>query len=108
MESKLGRKKQRERTLEVLCQLGIESLKDQYPPELSGGEKQRAAIGRAIVAKPQLLLADEPTGSLDAETEKDILRILKMLNDGGATILIITHDAEVATQCSRVITLEKH
>lgn len=107
-ESKLSRKGRRERTLEVIHQLGIESLKGQYPPELSGGEKQRTAIGRAIVAKPQLLLADEPTGSLDAETEKEILRILKMLNDDGATIIIITHDTEVASQCSRVITLEKH
>lgn len=107
-ESKLSRKQQQQKTLEVLRQLGIESLKDQYPPELSGGEKQRTAIGRAIISNPQLILADEPTGSLDAETEKDIMRLLQTLNENGATILIITHDAEVASRCSRVITLEKH
>jgi len=107
-ESRISEKEKYRRTYEILDRLEISDLKTQYPPELSGGEKQRVAIGRAIVKKPALLLADEPTGALDAETEKVILSILKSLHREGVSMIIVTHDREVAAQCSSVFELKKH
>lgn len=98
----------KKRVMEVLESLGIAALKDKYPNVLSGGEKQRVAIGRAIVNNHKLLLADEPTGSLDSETEQDILKILKELNSKGMTIVMVTHDEDVAAVCNRTIVLDKH
>ena len=100
--------KRKERVMEVLESLGIADLKDKYPNVLSGGEKQRVAIGRAIVNNHRLLLADEPTGSLDSDTEKGILEILKDLNKKGMTIVMVTHDADVANTCDRNVVLDKH
>jgi len=107
-ESRISEKEKNRRTNEILDRLEISNLKTQYPPELSGGEKQRVAIGRAIVKKPALLLADEPTGALDAGTEKVIMSILKSLHEEGVSMIIVTHDLEVAAQCSRVFELRKH
>ena len=107
-ESRISEKEKNRRTNEILDRLEISNLKTQYPPELSGGEKQRVAIGRAIVKKPALLLADEPTGALDAGTEKVIMSILKSLHEEGVSMIIVTHDLEVAAQCSRVFELKKH
>jgi len=108
-ESGLGEKEIRHRTHEMLESLGIADLRDKYPNKLSGGEKQRVAIGRALVCRPALLLADEPTGALDAETEAEIVALIKKLNkETNTTMIIVTHDKEVADNCSRIITLDKH
>lgn len=107
-ENRIGEKEMKRRTDEVLDRLEIASLKSQYPSELSGGEKQRVAIGRAIIKRPALLLADEPTGALDAAAEKMILSILKSLNSEGTSMIIVTQNAEVAAQCSRTFELVKH
>ena len=97
------------KTLSILDRLGIRDLADSYPDKLSGGEKQRVAIGRAIISDPMLVLADEPTGSLDSETEKEIIDLICELNSTlGMTFVIVTHDEEVAAGCNRVITLQKH
>ena len=108
-ESGLGEKEIRHRTHEMLESLGIADLRDKYPNKLSGGEKQRVAIGRALVCKPALLLADEPTGALDAETEAEIVALITKINkETNTTMIIVTHDKEVADNCSRIITLDKH
>ena len=108
-ESGLGEKEIRHRTHEMLESLGIADLRDKYPNKLSGGEKQRVAIGRALVCKPALLLADEPTGALDAETEAEIVALIKKINkETNTTMIIVTHDKEVADNCSRIITLDRH
>ena len=74
--------------------------------ELSGGQKQRAAIARAIINNPALILADEPTGALDSKTTKEIMHVFGELNKKGKTIVIVTHDTEVAKQCQRIIRIE--
>lgn len=108
-ESGFSRNDMRNRTNEMLDSLGIQDLKNKYPEQLSGGEKQRVAIGRALVCKPLLLLADEPTGALDAETESEIIALIKKLNkETGTTTIIVTHDKEVADSCERIITLQKN
>lgn len=108
-ESGVSRSEMRKRTIEMLDSLGIADMKNKHPNQLSGGEKQRVAIGRALVCKPLLLLADEPTGALDAETESEIVALIKNLNkETGTTTIIATHDKEVADSCGRIITLRKN
>ncbi len=107
-EADLSKHERRKKVDEVLERLGISDLRNQYPDKLSGGEKQRVAIGRAIVCEPKLVLADEPTGSLDNETEKEVIEIIKELNKSlEMTFIIVTHDEEVASCCNRTITLQK-
>ena len=89
--------------MEVLEELGISDKVKAYPNELSGGQKQRVAIARAIVKQPKLILADEPTGALDAATGEEVQRIFKKLNDSGKTVIIVTHDEKVASICDRII-----
>ena len=108
-ESGLSSGEKRKRIFDVLEQLEIADLKDKYPGKLSGGEKQRVAIGRAIICEPKILLADEPTGSLDSTTEEHIIKIIQDLNKAnGTTVVVVTHDDEVAKSCMRTIRLEKH
>lgn len=90
-------------SLEAIEAMGLKKLANKSASELSGGEKQRVAIARAIVNKPSLILADEPTGSLDSKTSADIVELFKKLNSEGKTIIIVTHNNEVAKQCKRVI-----
>ncbi|MCK4413616.1 MAG: ATP-binding cassette domain-containing protein [Candidatus Eisenbacteria sp.] len=90
----------------VLHRVGIYGKRDRFPHELSGGEQQRAAIGRALIHQPPVLLADEPTGNLDAETGRDVLEVLAQLHLSGTTILVATHDEELARRyATRTLTL---
>ncbi len=93
---------------DILSQVGILEHKDKFPIQLSGGERQRAAIARALVLSPEVLLADEPTGNLDPQTSKGILKLLSDINAKGTTIIMATHNVEVVnTLAKRVITLHK-
>ena len=95
--------RKKERAKEALKKMGIEELADKRVNKLSGGQKQRVAIARAIVNNPKLLLADEPTGALDVNTSAEIMKEFKRLNEEGMTIVIITHDMDVANACQRVV-----
>ncbi|WP_042142279.1 ABC transporter ATP-binding protein [Paucisalibacillus sp. EB02] len=100
-------KKRKEIVNRILEKVGLEDFQDHYPSELSGGQQQRVSIARALVLEPTLILADEPTGSLDSETEAEILEIIQKLNrELGITFLIITHDEEVAQIGNRTISIK--
>jgi putative ABC transport system ATP-binding protein len=91
-----SRRQARARAGALLAQLGIESFRDKYPARMSGGQRQRVAIARALVNQPEVLLADEPTGALDTATGQEIGALLRQLNRGGQTLVLVTHDAELA------------
>lgn len=91
--------------MSALEKVGITELAHKPSNQLSGGQKQRVAIARAIANSPELILADEPTGALDSKTSEEIITLLKSLNAEGKTVIIVTHEADVAAQCQRVITL---
>lgn len=91
----------KEKALAKLNRVGMAALSHHRPSELSGGQQQRVAIARALVGDPKVILADEPTGALDSSTGQEVMNLLKELNREGTTIIIITHDQEVADQCSR-------
>ncbi|RZT21787.1 ABC transporter ATP-binding protein [Fictibacillus sp. BK138] len=94
----------KKRTEEMLKRVGLESFQNHYPGELSGGQQQRVSIARALILNPPLILADEPTGSLDSENEKQLLCFIKELNENyGITFLMITHDHEVASIAHRKV-----
>jgi putative ABC transport system ATP-binding protein len=98
-------KQQRARVAEVLERLGVAHRAQHHPSQLSGGQQQRVAIARAIAARPALLLADEPTGNLDSAHGLDVMRLLRELNDEGATLVMVTHSAEHAAQAGRTLRL---
>ncbi|MBO4460704.1 MAG: ABC transporter ATP-binding protein [Clostridiales bacterium] len=95
-----------EKVKEAVAAVGLQSRVHHLPTELSGGQQQRVAIARAIVTKPSLILADEPTGNLDSHTSRDIIEIFKKLNALGNTILLITHDPDVAAEAKRVVRIK--
>lgn len=92
-----------QKTDEQLERIGISHLRNKAVELLSGGEKQRVAIARALINNPDYILADEPTGSLDSSNSEMIMQILKTLNQGGKTVIIITHDDTIANACNRII-----
>ena len=93
----------RELALAALKSVGMDSMAKKPVNKLSGGQKQRVAIARAIVNKPSIILADEPTGALDSKTAVEIMELFRDLNKNGHTIIIVTHDLEIANQCDRII-----
>jgi putative ABC transport system ATP-binding protein len=101
----LGRAVRRRRALEALRQVGLEDRVEHMPSELSGGQQQRVAIARALVTNPAMILADEPTGNLDSASTREVLAIFERLSDEGRTIILITHEAEVADHADRIIRL---
>jgi putative ABC transport system ATP-binding protein len=100
-----GIKNRREKALAALELVGLGNRADHQPTELSGGQQQRAAIARALVTEPAMLLADEPTGNLDSASTNEVMRLLVKLNDEGRTVVLITHEDEVAAYAKRVIRL---
>lgn len=91
----------------LLDRMGIAEMKHKYPSQISGGQKQRVAIARALVADPKIILADEPTGALDADTAEEIMQIFQEIHAQGKTVVIVTHDDKIAAKTNRLIRLEK-
>lgn len=104
--SGVSKTQRKERSLKALVSVGLGDRVNHKPNELSGGQKQRVAIARALVNEPSIILADEPTGNLDSKTTEDILELFKELNRLGKTIIIITHEDNVAEAANRMITLK--
>ena len=101
----IKKKNQREMAMDVLRIVGLEQKSDRLPDQLSGGEQERVAIARAIVNKPPLILADEPTGNLDSNTATGIMELLKSLNKDGHTIIMVTHNQKMSEYASRTINI---
>ena len=92
-----------ERLIPVAASLGITELLEKYPYEVSGGQKQRAAAARALITRPKLILADEPTGALDSQSSSELLRVFEQINRAGHTILMVTHSVDAASHAKRVL-----
>ena len=99
-------KERREMAMEQLKLVGLGERMNHMPNQLSGGQRQRVAIARALVTKPSILLADEPTGNLDSATTEDVLELFNQLHSNGQTIVMVTHEPEIADQCQRVVQLK--
>src|SRR5215470_4761566 len=102
----ITRRKRNQIAAQYLERVGLRDWAEHTPAEMSGGQKQRVAIARALIGKPRLILADEPTGALDSETSRQIMDLLSEINAGGITILVVTHDPEVAARTRRMIRLK--
>lgn len=103
--ARVGRKERRERALAALDRVGLADRVHHHTNELSGGQRQRVAIARALVNNPSLLLADEPTGNLDSATSREIMELFQALHAAGNTVLLVTHEKEIAEHCQRQVVL---
>jgi putative ABC transport system ATP-binding protein len=103
---RVGRKERQEKALKYLEQVGLKQWATHLPSELSGGQKQRVAIARAMAAEPKVLLADEPTGALDSTTSYEVMDLIQKINDAGNTILVVTHEEDIAQMCKRIVHLK--
>lgn len=101
----IGRKQRQEKALKYLEQVGLKEWSHHLPSELSGGQKQRVAIARAMVTEPKVLLADELTGALDSTTSYEVMDLIQQINDKGNTILVVTHENDIAHMCKRIVYL---
>ncbi len=99
----MSKSERKEKSIEALKKVGLEKRMNHLPAALSGGQQQRVAVARAIAAAPPVILADEPTGNLDTKSTKEVMKILHNLKDEGRTVIVITHDNEIAEQAERVI-----
>lgn len=103
---KVSRKKRNMMALEYLDRLGIKEWAHHLPNEMSGGQKQRVAIARALISQPKIILADEPTGALDSTTSFEVMDILKEINDQGKTVILVTHEHDIAAMTKKIIRLK--
>lgn len=104
--AKVSLKEKKQKINDMLSKMQISEKKDKLPNQLSGGQNQRVAIARALINNPEVILADEPTGALDKKTSQDIMNIFLELNKEGQTVIIITHDENIAKQCKKIILIE--
>ena len=102
----LNRKSRQKTALEYLEKVGLANWSSHLPSELSGGQKQRVAIARALASQPKVLLADEPTGALDSVTSNEVMGLIQQINNEGKTILVVTHEIDIANMCKRIVTLK--
>ena len=100
------RKERQEQAMDYLERVGLKEWATHLPSELSGGQKQRVAIARAMASKPKVLLADEPTGALDSKTSYEVMDLVQKINEEGKTILVVTHEEDIANMCKRVVRLK--
>lgn len=103
---KVKRKERNELALEYLEKVGLKEWAHHMPNELSGGQKQRVAIARALISNPKVLLADEPTGALDSKTSHEVMDLLRSINNEGITVIIVTHETDIAEKTDRLIKLK--
>ena len=103
---KVSRRKRNIIAMEYLDRMGLKEWADHLPSELSGGQKQRVAIARALISKPKVILADEPTGALDTTTSFEVMEILKEVNGQGITVIIVTHEHDIAAMTKKIIRLK--
>jgi len=102
----INRRKRNKIAMEYLERMGLAEWAEHMPNELSGGQKQRIAIARALISKPKIILADEPTGALDTQTSYEVMQILKEINENGITVIIVTHEHDIANMTHRIIRLK--
>ena len=103
---KIPRRERQKRALAMLGRMGIADRAHHLPSELSGGQKQRVAMARALITAPRVILADEPTGALDSVTSNEVMDVLREVNSSGITVIIVTHEADIAARCDRTIRLK--
>ncbi len=103
---RIPRKEREKIAMQYLKKVGLSEWATHLPSELSGGQKQRVAIARALAAQPKVLLADEPTGALDSTTSYEVMQLIQEINDEGKTILVVTHEPDIANMCKRIVQLK--